>query len=97
MAKADDAISARGYSRWAAITPSDTTQYGLFAQSAAGAPTPTEQIDALYVVVTGQITLAGSDNVSQSFGATVPVGTILPLSPRRVLAATAATLLALFR
>jgi hypothetical protein len=96
MSTYGDAVSVRAYTRFATITPSNTTQYGPLAQ-AAGVAAPTEAIDAIYVVATGQITIAGSDLISVSFGATVPVGTIIPCSPRQVLAATAATVVALYR
>lgn len=71
------------YSSFAAVTPSDTT---------------TVTCRALYVVALGQITVASKvGGTPVSFGATVPVGSIIPieLNQGTINAATAATVLAL--
>lgn len=78
------AIYSGIYRRFVAITPSDTVQYGEFATNAVGAPTPTEDISAIWVGTGGTVALAGSDNVSVSFG-NVASGTIMVVSPRRIM------------
>jgi hypothetical protein len=75
------------YSRFAAITVSNVTQYGSFANP------PTEDIAAIYVGTNADVVVVGSDGVSVTFKAP-PAGTVLPISPLKVTAGT--TLLALF-
>jgi hypothetical protein len=71
------------YGSFRAVTPSDTTPVTC---------------RAIYVASVGQITIASTvGGTAVSFGATVPVGTILPimLEEGTINAATAATVLAL--
>jgi hypothetical protein len=71
------------YSTFRAVTPSDTTSVTC---------------RAIFVAVTGQITVAASiGGTPVSFGATTPVGTVLPieLNNGTINAATAATVVAL--
>lgn len=71
------------YSSFKAVVPSDTTPVSC---------------RGLYVVVVGQITLASSvGGTPVSFGATSPVGSIIPveLNQGTINAATAATVIAL--
>lgn len=56
--------------RWAAVTPHDSTNF-------------TELPKAIYVGGTGDIVAVGSDDATATFKA-IPVGTILPIRPKRI-------------
>lgn len=79
------------FSRFAAITPSDTKQYGVFAAS------PIEDINAIYVGATGDLAVVGSDGVAATFKS-VPTGTVLNISPLivKTTGTTATQLVALY-
>jgi hypothetical protein len=71
------------YTRWATLTPSDTTQYGSYASP------KTEDINAIYCGSTAALTITGSDGVAVAFAVTA--GQIIPVSPVKVNAATTTT------
>lgn len=64
---------------WKPVTPSDST---VLPAGCRG----------LYVGGAGTVVVVGDDGVTGTFTA-VPVGTFMPIGPRKVMAATAATLL----
>lgn len=79
------------YSRFATVITSPTTTYGSFASQFGGINS--EDIAAIYVGTSADVTVVGSDGVSVVFKAP-PAGTILPISPLKITGGTA--LLALF-
>ena len=77
------------YSRFLTVTPSATTQYGSFGNGSGGK----EDIAAIYVGSSADVTVTGSDGVSVTFKAP-PAATVLPISPLTITAGS--NLLALY-
>lgn len=71
----------------AAVTKSDTTL--LTITTSAGVP---QLPKALYIGGAGDVAAQFNDGTTVTFSA-VPVGTILPIRPQRVMAATTASLI----
>ena len=59
--------------------------------------TSPRSIEAMLLVVAGQVTLDDQDGNTTNFGTALPVGTLLRFSPRRIRATTTAQFVLLYR
>jgi hypothetical protein len=73
------------YSFWVQPTNSASAQWGLLANNKA--------VDAIMVETAGAFTAVDQNGNSIAFPATLPVGTILPISPSTITAGAANVLL----
>ena len=69
------------YSRFKTVVTSATTQYGSFGDGTGGK----EDIAAIYVGTSADVTVQGSDAVSVTFKAP-PAGALLSISPLKITA-----------
>lgn len=93
MSKTGNFVADEPFRAYAAVTTSDVTTYGV-----TGATSP-KPIEALYVGVTGDVALVGQDQAAAAVFKAVPAGTVLWVSPYKVMATgtTATNILALYR
>lgn len=86
-------VADEPFRAYAAVTTSDATTYGI-----PGATNP-RPIEALYIGVTGDVSLVGQDQATAAVFKAVPAGTVLFVSPYQIKATgtTATNILALYR